>query len=660
MMAAWVKALLFVAGGVTAAAGTAYVTGLLDPWLGRAPAMVAALPETPPAQQPQEAPPAASEAVPLPEDPATTEKQDRLVAPSFDLLRVEPNGSVVIAGKGPANATVEAMTGEVVLGATTVGPEGDFVIVLDDPLAPGDYQVVLRATMPDGAVLISSETAVVAIPRTPDGEVLAIVDRPGQPSEIVTLPAAPEEEQDVAAAETAPDEPAAQETEAAQAPEPQPVEEEEVAEAPPAVEEPAEPEAETAEALEPQPAEEEEVAAAEPDAAEEPAAEPETVVEAEEEAPADVVALPEPEEPEAAEPQPAPVYNVVVEAVEIEGDMIYVAGYGEPGRTVRVYAGALLLGDALVSESGRFLIEARRDLPVGEYVIRADLLDADGTVLARAAVPFEREPGESIAAVAVPEPEEPQPAEEEVAVAPEPESAEEEVVVVPAPEPAEEEVAVAPAPAEEEVVAAPEPEPAEEEVVVAPEPEPTEEEVAVAPEPEPAEEEVAVAPEPEPVEEEVAVAPEPEPAEEEVVVAPEPEPAEEEVAVAPAPEPAEEEVVVAPEPEAVEEVETDVALAPPAVEDEPAITAPPLQRVDSAVIIRRGDSLWRISRRVYGRGVRYSTIYLANQDQIRDPNRIWPGQVFAVPHETAEGEQADMDALADQAVAPNEGETAAQ
>jgi nucleoid-associated protein YgaU len=76
--------------------------------------------------------------------------------------------------------------------------------------------------------------------------------------------------------------------------------------------------------------------------------------------------------------------------------------------------------------------------------------------------------------------------------------------------------------------------------------------------------------------------------------------------------------------------------------------SPRLERADSAVIIRRGDTLWRISRRVYGKGVRYSTIYLANQDQIEDPNRIWPGQVFAMPGETADGAKADLDALGEQ------------
>jgi nucleoid-associated protein YgaU len=48
-------------------------------------------------------------------------------------------------------------------------------------------------------------------------------------------------------------------------------------------------------------------------------------------------------------------------------------------------------------------------------------------------------------------------------------------------------------------------------------------------------------------------------------------------------------------------------------------------------IIRRGDNLWTIARRVYGRGVKYTTIYEANTGQIRDPNRIYPGQVFALP-----------------------------
>lgn len=48
-------------------------------------------------------------------------------------------------------------------------------------------------------------------------------------------------------------------------------------------------------------------------------------------------------------------------------------------------------------------------------------------------------------------------------------------------------------------------------------------------------------------------------------------------------------------------------------------------------IVQPGQNLWRIARHSYGAGTRYTVIYLANRDQIRDPNLIYPGQVFAVP-----------------------------
>jgi nucleoid-associated protein YgaU len=51
----------------------------------------------------------------------------------------------------------------------------------------------------------------------------------------------------------------------------------------------------------------------------------------------------------------------------------------------------------------------------------------------------------------------------------------------------------------------------------------------------------------------------------------------------------------------------------------------------SVIVVQPGNSLWRIARRSYGRGVQYTVIYQANRDQIRDPDLIYPGQVFAVP-----------------------------
>ncbi|WP_029042467.1 LysM peptidoglycan-binding domain-containing protein [Cucumibacter marinus] len=79
-----------------------------------------------------------------------------------------------------------------------------------------------------------------------------------------------------------------------------------------------------------------------------------------------------------------------------------------------------------------------------------------------------------------------------------------------------------------------------------------------------------------------------------------------------------------------------------AQDDVPTLTAiavgdPEDQRfVSGKAIIRRGDNLWTIARRVYGRGIRYTTIYQANQSQIRDPDLIFPGQVFDLPDEVLE------------------------
>ncbi|CAI2935534.1 Ig-like domain-containing protein [Aminobacter niigataensis] len=442
------KIFLLAAGGSAAAATVAYVSGALDPYLAP-PAAIASLPApnstAPAADKPAEpAKPSAEAAAPA--APA-------VVAPSFDVVRVEDNGAVVIAGKAAGGSKVEIVTGSQVIGAAVAGADGDFAVVLDKPLKPGDYQIVLRATAPDNVVATSTETAVVSVPSEPGGQVLALVEEPGKPAELITVPKPAEAPAKLPTAEQSANAPATT-TEAQTAPQ---------------------------------------AAPAKSDA-------------------------------------PASQAKVVVEAVEIEGKKIFIAGAADAGRKVRAYANEILIGETQTSPDGRFLIEAERELPVGDYIIRVDALEPDGVkVAARAAVPFQREPGESIAAVAPQEP-----VQQPAAQQPEAKSD-------------------ASTPSTAETPAAP-----------------------AASEAKPA----------------------------------------------------------------------DVAAAPAA----PEATAPKLEAVNGAVIIRRGDSLWRISRRVYGHGVRYSNIYLANQDQIRDPDRIWPGQVFRVPEKSKEGEAANMDAMGEQAM----------
>lgn len=53
----------------------------------------------------------------------------------------------------------------------------------------------------------------------------------------------------------------------------------------------------------------------------------------------------------------------------------------------------------------------------------------------------------------------------------------------------------------------------------------------------------------------------------------------------------------------------------------------------NTITVQKGDNLWRIAEGFYGSGVRYTVIYGANREAIRDPDLIYPGQIFTIPDE---------------------------
>jgi nucleoid-associated protein YgaU len=76
--------------------------------------------------------------------------------------------------------------------------------------------------------------------------------------------------------------------------------------------------------------------------------------------------------------------------------------------------------------------------------------------------------------------------------------------------------------------------------------------------------------------------------------------------------------------------ETTQNIALPA---EPSSVALPTQAVTRASIItvQPGFTLWGIANENYGNGFLYVKVYEANKEQIRDPDLIYPGQIFTVP-----------------------------
>ena len=133
---------------------------------------------TPPFVPPPAAGPAAAPAAPTP--------------PSFDVVRIDPSGRAVIAGRAPAGSQVTVTIGKTVVGTTESDPEGQWVLVPDQPLPAGAGTLTLSARLPHGQSLASPDRVVVAVPSQP-GEVppVALLTGPtGAPRLIEPPPAA--------------------------------------------------------------------------------------------------------------------------------------------------------------------------------------------------------------------------------------------------------------------------------------------------------------------------------------------------------------------------------------------------------------------------------------------------------------------------------------
>ncbi|MBD5552384.1 MAG: BspA family leucine-rich repeat surface protein [Lachnospiraceae bacterium] len=62
------------------------------------------------------------------------------------------------------------------------------------------------------------------------------------------------------------------------------------------------------------------------------------------------------------------------------------------------------------------------------------------------------------------------------------------------------------------------------------------------------------------------------------------------------------------------------------------ITSPDAVDVESGYyIVKKGDTLWTISKKVYGNGKNWKKVYDANRDKIKKPEQIYAGQILVIP-----------------------------
>jgi nucleoid-associated protein YgaU len=121
----------------------------------------------------QTPPPAAAPApAPAPAPPPPTP------APQFDVVRVDPSGNAVIAGRAAPGAVVTIKAGTSVLGTVTADADGAFAFVPDSPLPAGPKQLSLSEALAGGKVIAGPATASIDVPAKPNVAPLAVVSGP--------------------------------------------------------------------------------------------------------------------------------------------------------------------------------------------------------------------------------------------------------------------------------------------------------------------------------------------------------------------------------------------------------------------------------------------------------------------------------------------------
>ena len=101
-------------------------------------------------------------------DEVTQDSGVEQVPPSFDIVRVETTGDAVMAGRATPLSTVEIYDHDGLVFSTEADEKGDWVVVLEEPLAPGSHELRLESQDEGGGDKVESQQTVVMLVPEPD------------------------------------------------------------------------------------------------------------------------------------------------------------------------------------------------------------------------------------------------------------------------------------------------------------------------------------------------------------------------------------------------------------------------------------------------------------------------------------------------------------
>ncbi|WGR94951.1 LysM peptidoglycan-binding domain-containing protein [Bradyrhizobium sp. ISRA435] len=117
--------------------------------------------------------------------PPPTPGSDQL--PEFDVVRVEPNGEAVIAGRAAPGATVELLRNGEPHDRVVADQSGQFAMI-PRALPPGNYDLTLRARQDDGREVVSRQSVAVAVNPTPSERPVVALMSPNKPPRLPSTP----------------------------------------------------------------------------------------------------------------------------------------------------------------------------------------------------------------------------------------------------------------------------------------------------------------------------------------------------------------------------------------------------------------------------------------------------------------------------------------
>jgi nucleoid-associated protein YgaU len=135
--------------------------------------------------------------------------QPGAVIPSFDIVRVNPDGGMVIAGRAAPHSTVTLTADGQKIGSIVADDRGEWVLLPDTKLLPGNHQLAITAQLNGGSEVASQDVVIVVVPQpqvasnnqqpgqaptttAPNQPLAVVVPRNSQGSTVLQAPAPPQ------------------------------------------------------------------------------------------------------------------------------------------------------------------------------------------------------------------------------------------------------------------------------------------------------------------------------------------------------------------------------------------------------------------------------------------------------------------------------------